>query len=287
MLPLTSLVYTLVQQRTCKTHSLSSSCQHLHSQVIVVLTHSAPWVKFQAKDSWVTSTTQLMRREEFEQRGITTQLVRYIFPLFHAPPPPPLPATAQAPPPPPPTPDAPQPLVSPGSSGFNQGVLLEDTSKVSGGSRSQRTYRPSLNQLRLVPMNDAELEEEEEEEEEEPDEGLSEDREMGQQGIQNAGSPMAVTHTNIISGLDSGKEPEDELDSNCDLLWDYGGFVVPFLQSFFPFFSFTLVSKQTGQLDWITPFKSNVTCIQLDSLFQLCSLTLLDFGYMIGLNSRA
>jgi len=68
--------------------------------------------KFQAHNSWTTITTELMRGEEFEQRGVTTQTVHYIFPLLHAPLSPPLPALAQAPPPPLAAPDTPQPPVS-------------------------------------------------------------------------------------------------------------------------------------------------------------------------------
>ena len=70
-----------------------------------------------------------MRRQEFEQRYITTQMVRYIFPLLHTPLSPPPPALPHASPPPPLAPDAPKPPISPGSSVFSQEVLLKDDSK--------------------------------------------------------------------------------------------------------------------------------------------------------------
>jgi len=54
---------------------------------------------FSFKGAWVTIAIELMRREEFEQREITTKMVHYIFPCLYVPPPLPLPVLAQVPPP--------------------------------------------------------------------------------------------------------------------------------------------------------------------------------------------
>jgi len=62
--------------------------------------------RFQAWDSWVTLAIELLRRKEFEQRGINSQTVCNIFPLHHAPHPP-LPLAATQAPPLHPTPNAP------------------------------------------------------------------------------------------------------------------------------------------------------------------------------------
>jgi len=70
--------------------------------------------RFQAYGPCVTISTELLRREEFEQRSITTHIVCYIFPLLYVPPPP---VPTQAPPPcAPPIPSTPQSPANPGSS---------------------------------------------------------------------------------------------------------------------------------------------------------------------------
>jgi len=74
-------------------------------------------------------------------------------------------------------------------------------------------------QLEPIEINSGE-EHVEPEEEEELKEGLSEDQEIGQQGMGNAGSLMSITGTSSSSGSDLGEEPEDELDSNYDPLCD-------------------------------------------------------------------
>jgi len=73
----------------------------------------------------VTITTEQLRREEFEQRGITTEIVRYIFRLLYVPP---LPALAYAPPLSPPALGASHTPSSSGSIRHGQGVPLEDIS---------------------------------------------------------------------------------------------------------------------------------------------------------------
>ena len=44
--------------------------------------------RFQLQEVWVTITTELLHREEFEQREITVEIVRYIFSLLFVLPPP-------------------------------------------------------------------------------------------------------------------------------------------------------------------------------------------------------
>ena len=182
---------------------------------------------------------ELMRREEFEQRGITTQTVHYIFPVLHTSLLPPPLALAQAPPRPPLALEEPQPPVSPGSLRFSQGVLLGNNPEGSGSVEILEDLPAKPEPIEIsFGQEHAELEEEQEEE---PEEGLSKDQEMGQQGMGKAGSPMSVTDSSSSSSSDSREEPEDELHSDYDPLWDWGGCEVPFLQSFFSFFSSSLI----------------------------------------------
>ena len=81
--------------------------------------------RFQAQGAWVTITTKLLRKDEFEQREITTKMVRCIFPLFYMPSPP-IPIAPPQRPPSPPAPGAPIPPSSLESSRYWDGIPLPD-----------------------------------------------------------------------------------------------------------------------------------------------------------------
>ena len=53
--------------------------------------------RFQAQGTWTTLVTELLLREEFDQKGITMEILIHIFPLNQVPPPPAPPAPAQGP----------------------------------------------------------------------------------------------------------------------------------------------------------------------------------------------
>ena len=70
--------------------------RHHHSMMTGNLGWDEPG--FQVQGPWATITSELMLREEFEQRGITMKTFQHFFPLHQAHPPPAPPAPAQGPP---------------------------------------------------------------------------------------------------------------------------------------------------------------------------------------------
>jgi len=81
--------------------------------------------KISAQETWFTITTELIHREKFEQRGLTTQTMCYMFRLLYAPP---IPTQAQ----PPPTLGAAQLPTKSVSSRSSDGIPLSDVSRDSG-----------------------------------------------------------------------------------------------------------------------------------------------------------
>lgn len=64
-----------------------------------IMTGNLGWdgLRFQIQRAWVTITSELMLREDFEQRAITMGTLQHVFPLHQAHPPPAPPAPAQGP----------------------------------------------------------------------------------------------------------------------------------------------------------------------------------------------
>ena len=127
---------------------------------------------------WVNITRELIRREELEKRGITTQIVSYIFPLLHAPLPPPLRTPLQ---------QHYDHLLHRTHLNCLLGQGLQDSAREYRQTTSSSVQNPDALPIQPKPIvlscdeEDVELEE-----------GFSKDQEMGEQGLGNDDHPCPL-----------------------------------------------------------------------------------------------
>ena len=180
--------------------------------------------RFQAQGAWMTLTTEMLLREEFELRGLTMETLQHVFPLYQVHPPPAAPVPAQGPPSPPapaqgpPIPPAPATPLMPDSPG--EAYVVIDI--------------PSTPEVVVISSGDEDHQgDEDDPEEDDPEEDQDSD-EMGieQQGEQEADALMmglgeeqepqvqqevdSAESEASMSSFDSGEEPDDESDPDYD-----------------------------------------------------------------------